>query len=431
MKNQYKVISILAGIVLSEGVFAEPSVGELYSRESSKSENTQTSYDQQKLAYLQEAQRLVDKYGNKPIPDWSENDRKKLDLLAKNIGTTEGHLFAELRLGNFNSLRDEFASTSTVLSSVETIENMNYKNIEGQISALTNEIKTQNQELTLDKMQQTDLKMSVNNLQDVNNTNKVTETQNNAVNTSTHESYWWEGGYTANYYGENNLGQPSGFAFGDGPAETRTEKPGPDKNLYLLNLQDYSVERTIILDKPEAEYFGAYNYVAWGTWSDPNADGYSKVYTSHWILVDQIDRDQKPKTGTATYLGNIQGTLWTIGQDNSAHNANGDISMTANFGTNAINGNMQVNNADTGAAFASATFNTNMTTSADGDGLKFDGHLTGQDISNQQDWHSAIRGEFGGNQAAEAGGTWAITKTDSAQIAPNGQATGVFRAEKQ
>ncbi len=45
MKNQYKVISILASIVLSEGVFAEPSVGELYSRGSSKSKQTIPSTD--------------------------------------------------------------------------------------------------------------------------------------------------------------------------------------------------------------------------------------------------------------------------------------------------------------------------------------------------------------------------------------------------
>lgn len=335
-----------------------------------------------------------------------------------------GSLFSQLQTVIFNS------SSDTTFENNETKVNLDYKNIEGQISKLTDEIKPLNQNLTLDKMQQTDLKMSADNLRDATNTIKVTEAQSNAVTTPTHENFW-KGGYTENFYYENDLGAPHNAGFGDGPAETGAEKPGPDKKLYLLYPPQYdSPARELVLHNTEAEYFGGYNYVAWGTWSDPDPV-YTKVYTSHWVVVDQINRDQKPTSGTATYTGELRGTLWTQGQDNSYHNANGNISMTANFGTNAINGNMQVNNADTGAAFASAAFNTNMTTSADGDSLRFQGKLTGPGISNQESWHSGINGSFGGNQAAEAGGTWAITKTDSAQIAPNGQASGVFRAEKQ
>ncbi|MFA6851484.1 MAG: hypothetical protein WCS30_14170, partial [Selenomonadaceae bacterium] len=154
-------------------------------------ENTATGYDQKKLDYLQEAQKLVDKYGEKSASEWSDNDRMKLSFLAKEIGTNQGTLYWQLRLGKFDSLRDAFVSTSTQSNSVEkTIENLDYKNIEGQIFDLTAEIKSLNQQLTLDKMQQTDLKMSVNNLQDVTNTIKVTESQTNSSSLSAHESYW-------------------------------------------------------------------------------------------------------------------------------------------------------------------------------------------------------------------------------------------------
>ncbi len=395
------------------------------------SNNTQTSYDQRKLAYLQAAKNLFDKYGNKPRPDWSASDQLKLKTLAEKLGIERDTLFAELRLGHFNSLRDKYASISTVSGSVETIENLDYKNIESQISNLTGEIKPLNQKLTLDKMQQADLKMSADNLRDATNTIKVTETQNNVPNAPAHESYW-AGGYTENLYYENNLGEPVNSGFGDGPAEFGSPIIDQGDAVTMLYPPPSSgVNHVEVLNQSPSAYLGSYNYVAWGTWSDPNRASFSKVYTSHWVLVDQIDRDQKPKSGTATYTGELRGTLWTIGQDNSYHNANGDITMDADFAKNSINGTLNVRNADNLTSFAEKVkFDTTMSSTADGDGLKFQGTLTGDGISKQQEFPSQISGEFGGDQAAEAGGTWAITKTDSAQIAPNGQATGVFRAEK-
>ena len=169
--------------------------------------------------------------------------------------------------------------------------------------------------------------MSMNNL-DVTNTLKVTETQN-AANTATTENLSWSGSYTMNWYGENNLGQPENWGFGIGPASTGNKKPGPNTELLLEwpdpNLPQYN--RTIVLDKTEAEYFGSYDYVAWGAWSAPN-DASSKVYTSHWVTVAEMTPEQTPKQGTATYNGQLAGTLW---EGNAYHNAYGGISMTADF----------------------------------------------------------------------------------------------------
>lgn len=393
------------------------------------SENTQTSYDPTKLAYLQTAKNLVDKYGNKPRTEWPVSDQIKLKTLAENLGIDKFFLVDQLLQGNFNSLRDKFASTSSTSTSVETIENLDYKNIEGQISALTNDIRTLNQGLTLDKMQQADLKMSVNNLNnainDVNNGNKVRVTESNS--TPPHEN-WWQGYYTKNYYSENNSGEPVINGWGDGPARTQASKPGIGTVLYLDNVGDpQGINREITLKNSASEYFGDYNYVAWGTWSDPKA--VNGTYISHWVVVNQLDRGQVPHTGSASYKGELNGVLFNMGQANTIHNANGDITMTADFAKNNINGNLSVRNADNGADFAKAAFNTGMSSTADGDGLKFQGALTGAGISNKQEFPSQISGEFGGNQAAEAGGTWSVTKGTGS--VGDGRATGVFRAEKQ
>lgn len=390
-------------------------------------ENTASGYDQKKLAYLQQAQKLVDKYRNKSTNEWSRNDKTLLDILAKKIGTSQGTLYHQLRLGNFDLLRDKFASSSAESTVVEqTYENLDYKNIQADIDSLTSEIKALNQQLTLDKMQQSDLIISANTLQDVTNTIKVTETQNNANSLSSHAPYW-SGLYTANYYEENNLGQPGSTGYRVGPAETREQAPGPGTNLYLRDPQNFSVDKTITLSGSQAQYFGSYNYVAWGAWSDASAT--NKVYASHWVVVDKVelDRGQAPRSGTANYQGTVQGTLWTIGQDNSFHNADGTISMQANFGTNAVSGDLQINNADTHTPFASASFSTNMDTSSDG--LTFQGTLTGTNGSVLSNQASDIRGDFGGNQAAEVGGAWSVT-TGSGQNG-DGRATGVFRASKQ
>lgn len=278
---------------------------------------------------------------------------------------------------------------------------------------------------------------SCNNL-DVTNTIKVTETQNNANSLSSHAPYW-SGLYTKNYYSENNLGQPSPSGFGDGPAETREQRPGPGTNLYLLDPQNHSVDKTISLSGSQSQYFGNYDYVAWGAWSD--ASGANKVYASHWVVVDKVelDRGQAPRSGTARYEGSVQGTLWTIGQDNSYHNANGDITLNVNFGdrdapnsnnavipARGVTGVINVFNADTQQPFARATFNTTMDRASDG--LTFQGTLTGDGyvLSSQA---SDIRGDFGGNQAAEVGGAWSITTMSGQQV--QDQATGVFRATKQ
>ena len=115
--------------------------------------------------------------------------------------------------------------------------------------------------------------------------------------------------------------------------------------------------------------FDDYNYVAWGEWEGGTELGI-RSYPSEWVVVDLLDKNQIPQQGTASYSGQLKGSLWS----NTVQSANGSISLNANFGTKNITGNMTVNNANTNTAVATAGFNTNMaTTDSFGGGLKFSG----------------------------------------------------------
>jgi hypothetical protein len=389
--------------------------------------SSKAEIDSKKFAFLVQAKELVEKYGNIPLNQWDNKDRVKLGILAKNldIGFGDGiigkatYLRTQLRLGKFSYLRDTFATNIIEVSNYN-----NYSSIEKEIQLLTQEIKKENQELTLLKLDKNKLEIETSNLTDDYNNDFKKEIAHNTTKTSTHES-WWSGNYTKVFYGENHLGEPSFGGYGDGEAETKEYKPTAGTKLYLNEI-DNEGNTVKTLTSSESSYFGSYDYVAWGTWSDSTA--INQVYTSHWVVVDQLDRDQIPKQGSATYKGELAGGQWNIGET-GYNSVNGVITLNANFGTNNISGNLNVKNASNNSTWATASFNSSMSSGSDGDGLSFKGNLTGAGISNQETWHSQINGSFGGNQAAEVGGVWAITKGTGSN--GDGQAVGVFRAKKQ
>lgn len=396
----------------------------------SNNSSSKAEIDSKKFAFLLQAKELVEKYGDIPLNQWDNKDRVKLGILAKNldIGFGDGiigkatYLRTQLRLGKFSYLRDTFATNIIEVSNYN-----NYSSIEKEIQLLTQKIKKENQELTLLKLDKNKLEIETSNLTDDYNNDfkkEIAHTNTPNTNTSTHES-WWSGNYTKVFYGENHLGEPSFGGYGDGEAETKEYKPTAGTKLYLneINNEGNTVKT---LTSSESSYFGSYDYVAWGTWSDSTA--INQVYTSHWVVVDQLDRDQIPKQGSATYKGELAGGQWNIGQT-GYNSVNGDINLNANFGTNNISGNLNVKNVSNNSTWATASFNSSMSSGSDGDGLSFKGNLTGAGISNQETWHSQINGSFGGNQAAEVGGVWAITKGTGSN--GDGRAVGVFRAKKQ
>jgi len=189
----------------------------------------------------------------------------------------------------------------------------------------------------------------------------------------------------------------------------------------------FYLPKSMTLTGSEFEYFDdysnidGYSNVAWGQWVRSNNDP-SSYYHSKWVVVDVVDKNQIPQQGSADYTGELRGALWLNAQGNTVQRANGNISLNANFKSMNLSGNMTVNNANTNARVATAVFNTNMATSSDGGNLHFTGQLTGDGISAPS---SFINGQFGGDQAAEVGGNWKISKNVHSGTL---NAAGVFRA---
>ncbi|EXJ11407.1 MULTISPECIES: transferrin-binding protein-like solute binding protein [Nitrincola] len=155
-----------------------------------------------------------------------------------------------------------------------------------------------------------------------------------------------------------------------------------------------------------------YNYLSWGVWSTelvatPNT---SVMDGSHWIAGTLTPTTSMPVTGSATYTGQIRGTAHEGG---ALHALNGSTNLTANFGTGNISGQLNVQYANTGAAYATSNL-SGVTIS----GNQFGGSLSGSNNA------GAIQGGFFGPAAQEVGGNWAIEKTSGSKAA------GVFSGKR-
>jgi len=157
-----------------------------------------------------------------------------------------------------------------------------------------------------------------------------------------------------------------------------------------------------------------YDYLAWGAWSaeqtgTPNA---KVMEGSHWIAGTMTQTVDMPRSGTASYVGQVHGTAY---EGNALHALNGTSQLTADFGAGSIGGQLDVHYANRGTAYA-----TSHLTGVSISGNQFGGSLTGADNSGN------IQGAFFGPNAAEVGGNWAINKNGGAS-----QATGVFTGKKE
>lgn len=364
------------------------------------------------------------------------NEFKKYADKLTNNGIKIEEVYAILESGDKRKLFDSYVVNNTTTYESYQVYNKDYRSLQNDIADLIKEIKSKNKELTKDILKKDNLEIVVENLSDdINNDNKL------AISNDSKPSLdpgYWQGTYIGNYYSENHLGEPLLNGWTDSRSRTKDSKPDKNVKLYLhengnfSNWENAPVRKTITLDSSSSAYLGDYKYTAWGTWSDPNANNTAnaKVYTSHWVVGQRIDSEDRPKTGSATYTGELLGIVTQINVANTTKNVNGNITLNANFGTQNMTGSLTVKDASSGAIWANASLNnTQMRNSNSMQNLVFDGQLTGTSISNAQSYHSQISGEFYGKQAAEAGGIWAITKGTGS----NGdeRATGVFRAKKQ
>jgi hypothetical protein len=172
-----------------------------------------------------------------------------------------------------------------------------------------------------------------------------------------------------------------------------------------------------------------YKYTAWGQWSLPNllhieSDGReSKIHQGYYIIGER-PTIEIPKTGNASYLGELRGDY--VGNDNSVdlNSISGSISMNVNFGTQYLDADLVVKKDN--STWANAHFENVYIkhTNNRGNG-QFDQHdrdKSGNSVTGGG-WGS-LEGYFLGD-GSEAGGAFIVQKDN------DGRASGVFRAKKQ
>jgi len=155
-----------------------------------------------------------------------------------------------------------------------------------------------------------------------------------------------------------------------------------------------------------------FDYLAWGVWSTEQAGRPGTVVMdgSHWIAGTMTQTVDMPTTGTASYAGQVHGMAHEGG---ALHALNGTSALNANFGTGNITGQLNVQYANTGKAYATSHLG-----GVSISGNKFSGALAGANNSGH------IEGAFFGKNAAEVGGQWAFGKTDGSGSLASGVFTG-------
>lgn len=268
------------------------------------------------------------------------------------------------------------------------------------------------------------------NVIELNTDSKLNAIENAANNESSTGSAYWSGNFVLNYV--NGSGIFTTFGYGDGGFSAPSK---PEANTAATLTYYHLGERNYQVDIRSVDYPGDYSYTAWGSWTegDQRLAAFEADYAYHsgtskltpWVAVQRmLPEDVSRLSGTATYSGVLSGVMIGDAGASDFQSGTGMFGMTANFNNDTVTGAVIVMRSPSSPAWATGNFSTNLNSDIDG-GLEFNSQLTGTGISNAENWHSQIRGEFGGPQANEAGGMWAITKTDGSQ------ATGTFHAKKE
>jgi len=169
-----------------------------------------------------------------------------------------------------------------------------------------------------------------------------------------------------------------------------------------------------------------YHYLSWGVWNaeQVGAPDIAMANGSHWVAGTLTPDALMPKTGSATYEGQVHGAVYItdekiggVGLPPAIHTLTGTSTLTADFGARKVNGSLTMNYANGGGHYATANLKDNVSIT----GNHFKGDLGGSDITSGK-IHGAFYDRFKG-KPAEIGGNWHIQKAGS-------QAVGVFAGKK-
>ena len=199
-------------------------------------------------------------------------------------------------------------------------------------------------------------------------------------------------------------------------------KSGPN---VLIDLEEIGrgTNSTKYIGTGSSPDFGSYSYTAWGDWNGDGRkktnDGRTTVDHGHWLLGAMTPTQDMPKSGSATYNGDLRGDWISsgIGSTSGTIEKNvisGSVNMNANFNSGKLSGNMDLKRK--GNSWAQTQFNN----------ISINGNSYNGNMSVTGGGNGGLYGNFFGPKAEETGGGFFVDK----QSGDHGGASGVFRAKK-
>ncbi len=152
---------------------------------------------------------------------------------------------------------------------------------------------------------------------------------------------------------------------------------------------------------------GNYDYLSWGQWNDGNGVINTNLANPYWIAGSLTPAINVPAGGTATYNGQVLGSLNESGAISSVA---GTTSLTADFGQRTLNGSFD-NLTKNGAAWTSASVNANWAAGTN--------QISGTVNAAAVNMSGTVNGNFFGPTANQVGGAWTLSGANKA-------AAGIF-----
>lgn len=147
---------------------------------------------------------------------------------------------------------------------------------------------------------------------------------------------------------------------------------------------------------PTTSTLGNYDYLSWGQWNDGNGVINTNLANPYWIAGSLTPAVNVPIGGTATYYGQVLGSLNEAGAISSVA---GSTAMTADFGQRTLNGSFE-NLTRNGAAWTSASVSANWAAGSN--------QISGTVNAPAVNMSGTVNGNFFGPTANQVGGTWTL-----------------------
>ena len=197
---------------------------------------------------------------------------------------------------------------------------------------------------------------------------------------------------------------PASFAQTFGQADVVVANSDTSYRDYQVTRSDSTIDEFVLFIPAESTQ--NLSYVTYGVWNSQHGSSQDIALGTIVFGVQTVDSTM-PTTGSATYTGLTNGTL-NLG--NNLFNVGGDMSMTVNFGTGAVNGsftNMAREDLVTGDISAWRNFTTAGTISA-GSNL-FSGTAASTDSALSGTFNGAFFGPVSSGSPPEIGGAWRLS----------------------